>query len=212
MRKFEVTIERTQSGKALENKTQVIEVESNRVPVIGESKSLLVSPPITETIIDVKEIHGDAIERHLLVIHERQVCTLTTCWTDEELENSGFKKVEEFEMRKTADAARPAFALKYNNELIANFMGLVVVPSGTKPIGEIEYPEVSEAFLKYSTSWDALMPVVEKCRKVVLEDKPIGFQATINTLGGYLLNTDIENVFKGVLLIIRKHYERNEAK
>lgn len=48
------------------------------------------------------------------------------------------------------------------NRDLAIFMELIPVPAGTKRLGDIKHPEVSEAFLNYHRSWDELMPVVEK--------------------------------------------------
>lgn len=48
------------------------------------------------------------------------------------------------------------------NRIIAKFMGITPIPAGTQSIGTIAAPHVSEAFLKYDSSWDGLMPVIEK--------------------------------------------------
>ncbi len=56
------------------------------------------------------------------------------------------------------------------NKLIAKFMGLKVIPSGTKAIGQINHPEVPEAFLTYNFSWNKLMPVVEKIFRLKIGD------------------------------------------
>ncbi len=48
------------------------------------------------------------------------------------------------------------------NEVIARFMGIVPIPAGTKRLGDIKAPEESIALLRYHSSWDCLMPVVEK--------------------------------------------------
>lgn len=47
------------------------------------------------------------------------------------------------------------------NCLIAKFMGLLPIPAGTKALGKIKLPEISDALLKYERSWEALMPVVD---------------------------------------------------
>lgn len=53
------------------------------------------------------------------------------------------------------------------NEAIALFMGLRPVPSGTKRLGDIKHPEISQALLNYHSSWDALMPCWDRFRAVV---------------------------------------------
>lgn len=59
------------------------------------------------------------------------------------------------------------------NRAIAIFMGLIPVPAGTIRLGDIKYPEVSEPFLQYHSSWDWLMPVVEKIES--LDNGRFGF-------------------------------------
>lgn len=54
------------------------------------------------------------------------------------------------------------------NEVIARFMGIIPIPSGTKPLGEIKHPEEPIAFLNYHQRWGLLMPVVEKISKIKL--------------------------------------------
>ena len=46
--------------------------------------------------------------------------------------------------------------------MCAEFMGLTVIPAGTKTIGKIHFPEVSEAFLKYDVDWNHIMEVKSK--------------------------------------------------
>lgn len=53
------------------------------------------------------------------------------------------------------------------NEVIARFMGIEPVPSGTLPIGHMKRNEESIAFLNYHEEWGLLMPVVEKIAKTV---------------------------------------------
>lgn len=55
--------------------------------------------------------------------------------------------------------------IEQKNREIAIFMDLVPVPCGTKCLGDIKHPEISEAFLKYHSSWDQLMPVYHQIRE-----------------------------------------------
>jgi hypothetical protein len=57
-----------------------------------------------------------------------------------------------------------------SNRMIAEFMDLIPIKSGTKSMGNIAPPEIPEALLKYESSWDALMPVIEKISKIPLID------------------------------------------
>lgn len=57
------------------------------------------------------------------------------------------------------------------NKMCAEFMGLTVIPAGTKAIGKIHFPEVSEAFLKYDVDWNSIMEVVEKIKPIVFMSK-----------------------------------------
>lgn len=82
------------------------------------------------------------------------------------------------------------------NKILAEFMGLIVVSSGTKCLGEIKYPEVSEAFLKYDSSWSELKKVIDKCYEISSDDE--------KTFGGFLLSelglgTDIETAFNAAV-------------
>jgi hypothetical protein len=52
---------------------------------------------------------------------------------------------------------------------IAIFMGLKPIQAGTKRLGDIKPPEISEAFLNYHDSWDALMPCWSKLRDKVAD-------------------------------------------
>lgn len=58
------------------------------------------------------------------------------------------------------------------NKMCAEFMGLTVIPAGTKAIGKIHFPEVSEAFLKYDVDWNSIMEVVEKINSINLFENP----------------------------------------
>lgn len=55
--KYKIIIERKQRGKNIGVEIKII--TSNYKPRIGESKVLLIDPPIYETIIEVEEIKED---------------------------------------------------------------------------------------------------------------------------------------------------------
>ena len=55
MRKFKVTLERTQRGKELDWGNEVV-MESGVPPKVGFITALLIDPPIYEKIIKVEEI------------------------------------------------------------------------------------------------------------------------------------------------------------
>ena len=55
MPKYKIKLERTQRGKKLDWEKEQI-VECGRPPKIGEGKTLLIDPPIFETIVNVEEV------------------------------------------------------------------------------------------------------------------------------------------------------------
>ena len=57
MKKYKIKLQRKQRGVVLDWSRERI-IESNRKPELGEGKTLLVSPPIYETIVSVEEV-GD---------------------------------------------------------------------------------------------------------------------------------------------------------
>lgn len=52
------------------------------------------------------------------------------------------------------------------NKRCAEFLGKIVVPAGTKPIGQIRQPEVSEALLFYDSDWNCIMEIVEAIESI----------------------------------------------
>ena len=55
MKKYKIKLQREQRGVVLDwSKEQII--ESNRKPEVGEGRTLLVSPPIYETIVSIEEV------------------------------------------------------------------------------------------------------------------------------------------------------------
>jgi hypothetical protein len=57
------------------------------------------------------------------------------------------------------------------NKMCAEFLGFTVIPAGTKTMGQIHFPEVSEAFLKYDSDWNCIMEVVNKIKPIVSMSK-----------------------------------------
>lgn len=54
LKKYELTFERRQKGKVIGNYS--IEVETSIPPRLGDGRTLLIDPPIHETITEIKEI------------------------------------------------------------------------------------------------------------------------------------------------------------
>lgn len=55
MPKYKIKLERTQRGNKLDWEKELI-VECSKPPKIGESKALLVDPPIFEMIVSVEKV------------------------------------------------------------------------------------------------------------------------------------------------------------
>ena len=94
------------------------------------------------------------------------------------------------------------------NKLIAEFMGIEVIPAGTIPIGQIKKGQKSEALLMYHSSWDWLMPVIEKISKIPFyeEGYPM-FRFTGNPL--FNGNTLIEVAYTAVVDFITFYNAQN---
>ena len=94
-------------------------------------------------------------DRYFVVRHKGSIQYLSTAWTDEELKNSGFEPISEHPSKEVA-----AIMCKYEihqegNKLIAEFMNWR--DGEGNPYAKIELPQ-----MKYHSSLDWLMPVVEK--------------------------------------------------
>ena len=83
-----------------------------------------------------------------------------------------------------------------NNKLIAEFMGLVVSDSDNYTS---ELHTNVDADLKYHTSWDWLMPVVQKVSSLC--DEPY----ELDNMKHALLTGDIESVYDDVVEFINEH-------
>ncbi len=53
------------------------------------------------------------------------------------------------------------------NKMCAEFLGLTVIEAGTRAIGTIKHPEVSEAFLYYDTDWNSIIEVIQRIYPIV---------------------------------------------
>tara|TARA_R110002020_G_scaffold16416_1_gene57908 strand:- start:266 stop:520 length:255 start_codon:yes stop_codon:yes gene_type:complete len=84
--------------------------------------------------------------------------------------------------------------MKTENKLIAEFMGFT----------DEAFERVNLLTLKYNTSWDWLMPVVEKMNTTELwEEYDISYLAT------YLVSTDINATYNAVIEFINE-YNKNK--
>lgn len=96
-----------------------------------------------------------------------------------------------------------------DNELIAEFMGWKI--DNSFPDKDHVYRlgnriETKNAF-KFSTSWDALMPVVEKITQIA---RKLGQQAWVDT-AYHLLNADINIVYNSVVDFIKWYNQNNQS-
>lgn len=121
--------------------------------------------------------------------------------------------------------------MKTDNELIAEFMGAVVAKevwggSGSfHRIWNIKHPVNNSdcvydgVGMKYATSWDWLMPVVEKIESTELQNsffpciKIVGNAVAFDTGGDYIYHKNsaskIENVYKAVVDFIKFYNSQN---
>ena len=88
-----------------------------------------------------------------------------------------------------------------DNKLIAEFMGAFFDDNGmTRICGRFGLERVSDLNLKYHSSWDWLMPVVDKCFDIHLEHSDdLSF-----LLNDALLTTNIDEVYKAVVEFIKR--------
>jgi hypothetical protein len=88
--------------------------------------------------------------------------------------------------------------IRINNKLIADFMGIdFIVRDG--------FDKNGESFLKYHTSWNSLMPVVEKIMAItdmegVRKDR-LDFEKSL--IAKYHIGTDIDTVWAAVVNFIQ---------
>ena len=87
-----------------------------------------------------------------------------------------------------------------NNRLIAEFMGFEVFyrpySNGFIEISKSELCDVDD--MKYHTSWDWLMPVVQKCYKI---DNEEGFDNLVDAVS----TLDIDTIYNEVIEFIKSH-------
>ena len=86
-----------------------------------------------------------------------------------------------------------------NNKVIAEFMGASFNDKGmTRICGKFGLERVSALNLKYHTSWDWLMPVVQKCYKI---DNEEGFDSLVDAVS----TLDIDGTYQAVVEFINQH-------
>jgi hypothetical protein len=95
--------------------------------------------------------------------------------------------------------------MKTDNELIAEFMGLKVTDYPIQYSDRVEHHyymdgDDREIDLDYDTSWDWLMPVVEKIKKCGYDDR--GFEL-LKTIDHYLVMVQIADVHMYVAEFIK---------
>ena len=92
------------------------------------------------------------------------------------------------------------------NKLIAEFMGLRINSYGDYNIDQeimgFDMIVCSLTDTKFHTSWDWLMPVVEKCFDV--QNQNLDFGNLFFTLNDSLLTININEVYKAVVNIIKQ--------
>jgi hypothetical protein len=102
--------------------------------------------------------------------------------------------------------------MEENNKLIAEFMGWDIQSPTTIPTNlhlsnlELDNAEVME--LKFNTSWDWLMPVIEKCLLGEAEQNEEISNTTIKNIYEGICNQNISFAYKSVIGFI-KHYNQN---
>jgi len=90
-----------------------------------------------------------------------------------------------------------------SNKLIGEFMGFTVIPNGE--IKHLPQDNVKwESDLLYSSSWDWLMCVIKRIKKLMGEDNP-HFEQWLNPYA----NT-FEQTYKSVVEIIKAYNHRNK--
>ena len=94
-----------------------------------------------------------------------------------------------------------------NNKLIAEFMGLEIHESKHKYITTyyvtIDGVSTDLQDLQYHTSWDWLMPVVQKIDNMFGDDNQV--DDAINRVHNAVLSFDIDNTYQAVVEFINEH-------
>ena len=96
-----------------------------------------------------------------------------------------------------------------NNKLIAEFMGLSI-KEGVCYYTDADdmFPmgiEVEEPYLPYHTSWDWLMPVINKCLVGEAEMNEKISNTTIKNIYEGICNQDISQAYKSVITFIKTY-------
>jgi hypothetical protein len=92
-----------------------------------------------------------------------------------------------------------------NNKLIAEFMGMEFGDDGTMCYDDAEnrHPPTPTDMLAFHTSWDWLMPVVQKCYD--LEDEEMNNLGATADISMYLTDVDIQGVYSAVSEFIKQY-------
>jgi hypothetical protein len=91
------------------------------------------------------------------------------------------------------------------NKRIAEFMGMEFGDDGTMCYDDAEnrHPPTPTDMLAFHTSWDWLMPVVQKCYD--LEDEEMNNLGATADISMYLTDVDIQGVYSAVSEFIKQH-------
>lgn len=90
--------------------------------------------------------------------------------------------------------------MEEKNKLIAQFMGVYTAENG------YDYSAIGNKGVRYHTSWDWLMPVIEKCK----ESQIFGSQRLITNIYNRLLELDILATHANVVDFI-EFYNQNKS-
>ena len=94
-----------------------------------------------------------------------------------------------------------------DNKLIAEFMGMELGHDKTMYYDDAEnlHPPTPVNELKFHTSWDWLMPVIEKCLIGEAEQDEEISNTTIKNIYEGICNQDISYAYKSVVEFIKKY-------
>ena len=91
-----------------------------------------------------------------------------------------------------------------NNKLIAEFIGHEPIVKGNDVYYELNHIRLTSADdLRYHTSWDWLMPVVQKCYKL---DNEEGFDSIVDAVS----TLDIDRTYTSVVEFIKQYNDEQQ--
>lgn len=93
-----------------------------------------------------------------------------------------------------------------NNKMIAEFMGLAPNECGVYQTKRGPYHLEN---LSYHTSWDWLMPVVEKCWKIINEFETIFDKVIFKYRFDYMVYADLKESYEAIVEFINE-YNKNQ--